>query len=100
MPIGSEYETERGYVLVKLPDHPNAQRNGYVGKHIAVMSEMLGRPLRKGESVHHKNLIRNDNRPENLELWVSSQPRGARAKDMAAWCRRFLREYGEAFPEE
>jgi HNH endonuclease len=100
MPIGSEYETERGYVLVKLPDHPNAQRNGHVGKHVVVMSEMLGRPLRKGESVHHKNLIRNDNRPENLGLWIWSQPTGAPAKDMAAWRRRFLREYGEAFPEE
>ena len=27
------------------------------------MSEVLGRPLREGESVHHRNLLKDDNRP-------------------------------------
>lgn len=77
------YLTDDGYRCVKRPDHPNARKNGYVFEHTVVMSEMLGRPLLPDEEVHHKNTIRDDNRPENLELWRKSrQPTGARVDDL------------------
>jgi hypothetical protein len=100
-PLGSKgwFADPKGYVWVKAPDHANAKKNGYVQEHVKVMSEMLGRPLRSGETVHHKDLIRGDNRPDNLELWTSHQPKGARVQDMVEWCRWFLAKYGDAFPE-
>lgn len=57
-----------GYYYVLMPDHPNANRSGYVAEHILVITEHVGRALRKGEVVHHINLNKHDNRLENLAI--------------------------------
>lgn len=64
-----------GYVAVFAPNHPNAsvQQRRYVLEHRAVAAKMLGRPLVKGEVVHHKNGIKTDNRPENLVVITQSE---------------------------
>lgn len=58
------------------------------------MEEELGRYLLPDESVHHLNGVRDDNRPENLELWVRPQPSGIRARDAVDWAREILDRYG------
>ncbi len=65
-------------------------------EHGIVMESMIGRPLRKGESPHHKNGVRGDNRPENLELWVKPQPAGQRVDDLVAWVVESYPEYVKA----
>ena len=55
-------------------------------EHRQVMEDMIGRPLIHGERVHHMNGKRDDNRPENLELWTGvgtskKDPHGVRLRD-------------------
>jgi hypothetical protein len=58
--------------------------------HRYVMQQKLGRPVLKTEEVHHINGKRDDNRPENLELWKRSHPAGVRSSDYhCAGCRCF-----------
>lgn len=85
--------TSAGYADVHCPDHPSVQGKPYkrVYEHRLVMEQILGRLLLPTESVHHKDGIRSNNDPANLELWIKPQPTGIRAADLIAYCVQYHR---------
>lgn len=92
-PEGTRRVYRSGYVEVRAPSHPNAGKNGWVLEHRMVMAALIGRPLRTHETVHHRNGVKTDNRPANLELWVSRHPRGQRVDEVVRWAEEILAEY-------
>ena len=90
---GGRTRHKAGYVMVRAPAHPRVKKSPYVFEHILIAEELLGRYLEPGESVHHRNGVRDDNRPENLELWTRPQPAGIRVSDAIAWAYEILDRY-------
>lgn len=92
--IKGRYKHGSGYWMVRRPDHPRAYKNKWIFEHVIVMEGIIGRPLLSGEHVHHKNGIRDDNRPENLELWTTTRkdPAGQRNSDLWEFFEMKLKE--------
>lgn len=61
------------YRLKYVPGHHRADITGLVAEHILVAEKELGRPLEKGELVHHKDFNKLNPKPSNL-LFPISRP--------------------------
>lgn len=61
-----------GYVLLLRKDHPHHDSQGYVPEHRLVAEQMLRRYLSKKEVVHHIDGDRQNNSPENLEVFANN----------------------------
>lgn len=65
---GGKYTGKDGYVHIRI-----IAEKKYVREHQLVMEEHIGRKLKKGEVVHHRNGIKTDNRLTNLQLLTISE---------------------------
>jgi len=68
---GNKKRAINGYILIKNYCHPNRNSRNDILEHILVMSQFLGRPLNKGEIVHHIDGDRTNNNISNLYLYAN-----------------------------
>jgi hypothetical protein len=84
--------TRSGYVLVRRPEHPDANARGYVREHRLVMEQLCGRPLKHREVVHHRDGDRARNTRDNLVLFASQRDHLAYERHLRSG-RRLIGEY-------
>jgi hypothetical protein len=60
-------EAGEGYRWIYTMDR-RSKMNGWVAEHRVIGEMIKGSPLIEGEVVHHRNFVKHDNRPENLEV--------------------------------
>jgi hypothetical protein len=102
----SGYRYERDYSRRRITGD-----YGYRATHLRVAEETLGRPLAKGEHVHHLNGVKLDNRSENLIVMSATDHRvlhgfyaqqfqleHEKAGDLCEITVEFLRERGVMAP--
>ena len=66
---GGRSIASNGYVLIRVgKSHHLSDVRGYAYEHRIVAEQKLGRKLRDGEQVHHRNGNKQDNQPENIEV--------------------------------
>jgi len=91
-----------GYRLIGFGTKGNGGNGIQIAEHRLVMERILGRPLKRHETVHHVDGQRANNRIDgplmnwrsgNLELWSTWQPSGQRVADKVAFAVALLREY-------
>lgn len=69
---GGKSVASNGYVIVLVgKQHHLADVRGYAYEHRLVAEQKLGRRLKKGEVVHHRNGDKKDNTPDNIEIMAS-----------------------------
>lgn len=70
---GGRIQTDLGYWLVWAPDHPNANKNGYVLEHRLVWEQHHGQTLNRDQHVHHIDGDPSNNDIANLQMLPGRQ---------------------------
>lgn len=65
--------TDSGYKKIMKKEHPRSDSKGYVGEHVLVMEEHIGRYLIEDEVVHHIDENKLNNDINNLRLMTKQE---------------------------
>lgn len=82
------FKDRKGYIIFHKRGHPLGTKGGKVRVSRLVYWQESGYDdsvlglLTNGATVHHRNAVRDDNRPENLELRISDHGAGIGESDM------------------
>jgi len=70
---GGKRITTHGYIEVYCPNHPHASKRKTVYEHQLIAEQKIGRYLKPGEVVHHIDLNKHNNSPNNIIVLTNSQ---------------------------
>jgi hypothetical protein len=65
---GGRKLTTNGYIRVRRPEHPHADKDGHIMEHILIVEQALGHYPPERSEIHHVNELRSDNSRGNLVL--------------------------------
>jgi PDZ domain-containing secreted protein len=65
--VGARKKTDGGYWMIKV------ESGRWRYEHRVIAEIKIGRSLKRWEQVHHVNRVRDDNRPENLEVMTKKE---------------------------
>ena len=74
--------------MIYNPTHHRSSNRRYVFEHIMVMEKKIGRPVLRGESIHHIDWNKSNNNPNNLHLFSNEKEH----QDYHAMLRCFVRQ--------
>lgn len=80
--------TNYGYMSIRVEKDDGLV--GWFQEHRVIMERELGRKLKKGENVHHRDGNKRNNDVGNLEVWSHRQPPGIRAVDALDVARKII----------
>ena len=64
------------YLFICCPEHKSANSEGYVRLHILVAENKIGRELKDDECVHHLDMNKHNNSPDNLIVFKTNADHG------------------------
>lgn len=103
---GGKRKSGNGYVLILMPNHPRAHKNGCIFEHIAVCERALGKVLPQGAIPHHVDGDRSNNEPSNLVVCQNNayhrllhqRERASKACGHANWRKcHYCKKYDDPF---
>jgi len=103
---GENKESSDGYCWIYTMDYKGSTvKNGWIAEHKLIAEWAAGRKIDSDEVVHHKNFVKSDNRPENLQIMTAEAHRNYHAKIIngkkwdagsnAEWIESFKKRHSE-----
>lgn len=63
---GGRFTHTNGYIVIRKPNHPKANRKGYIYEHRFVAENKIGRILKDDEVAHHLDGDKKNNNQDNI----------------------------------
>lgn len=72
--FSKDKNNNKGYQWIyTMNKEDSTLNNGWISEHRVIAEWIAGRKINKDEHVHHKNFIKHDNRPENLQIMSAKE---------------------------